>query len=52
MAVTQSMAKELGEYGILVNAVIPGATMTAERIEALKSGHLQGPFQTVPADAP
>jgi NAD(P)-dependent dehydrogenase (short-subunit alcohol dehydrogenase family) len=52
MAVTQSMAKELGEYGILVNAVIPGATMTAERIEALKSGDLQGPFQTVPADAP
>jgi NAD(P)-dependent dehydrogenase (short-subunit alcohol dehydrogenase family) len=52
MAVTRSMAKELGEYGILVNAVIPGATMTAERIEALKSGHLQGPFQAVPADAP
>ena len=43
-AVTQSMVKELGEYGILVNAVIPGATMTAERLEALKSGHIQGPF--------
>jgi NAD(P)-dependent dehydrogenase (short-subunit alcohol dehydrogenase family) len=44
MAVTWSMAKELGEYGILVNAVIPGATMTAGRIEALQSGHLQDPF--------
>jgi hypothetical protein len=52
MAVTRSMAKELGEHGILVNAVIPGATLTAERIKALKSGHLQGPFQAVPADAP
>ena len=50
-AVTQSMVKELGEYGILVNAVIPGATMTAERLEALKSGHIQGPFQTVPPEA-
>jgi NAD(P)-dependent dehydrogenase (short-subunit alcohol dehydrogenase family) len=26
------MAAELGQYGILVNAVIPGATMTAECI--------------------
>lgn len=51
MAVTKSMAKELGEYGILVNAVIPGATLTAERIEAMQSG--QGPFQgqVVPPEA-
>lgn len=51
MAVTKSMAKELGEYGILVNAVIPGATLTAERIAAMQSG--QGPFQgqVVPPEA-
>jgi NAD(P)-dependent dehydrogenase (short-subunit alcohol dehydrogenase family) len=31
-AVTQSMAKELDEHHILVNAVAPGATVTAERL--------------------
>jgi NAD(P)-dependent dehydrogenase (short-subunit alcohol dehydrogenase family) len=35
---TQSMAKELAEHQILVNAVTPGATMTEERLEMLKSG--------------
>jgi glucose 1-dehydrogenase len=37
-AVTQSMAKELAELRILVNAVTPGATITAERIAALQDG--------------
>jgi NAD(P)-dependent dehydrogenase (short-subunit alcohol dehydrogenase family) len=37
-AVTQSMAKELAEHRILVNAVTPGATITAERIAALHDG--------------
>lgn len=37
-AVTQSMAKELAEHWILVNAVTPGATITAERIAALHDG--------------
>lgn len=52
LAVTKSMAKELAPYGIQVNAVIPGATMTQERIEAIRSGKVQGPFQAVPDDAP
>lgn len=52
MAVTRSMAVELGQYGILVNAVIPGATMTAERIAAMQSGEMKGPFESAPADAP
>jgi NAD(P)-dependent dehydrogenase (short-subunit alcohol dehydrogenase family) len=51
MAITQSMAKELGEHGILVNAVIPGATMTSERIDALKSGDLSGLAQGLPPEA-
>jgi NAD(P)-dependent dehydrogenase (short-subunit alcohol dehydrogenase family) len=52
MAVTRSMAKELGEHGVLVNAVIPGATLTAERIAALKSGRMiEGPFQAAPPEA-
>jgi NAD(P)-dependent dehydrogenase (short-subunit alcohol dehydrogenase family) len=36
---TQSMAKELAEHRILVNAVTPGATMTQERLEKLKAGN-------------
>jgi NAD(P)-dependent dehydrogenase (short-subunit alcohol dehydrogenase family) len=52
LAITKAMAKELGQHGIQVNAVIPGATMTQERIDALTSGKSQGPFQTVPDDAP
>lgn len=52
LAVTHSMAVELGQYGILVNAVIPGATMTAERIEAIRSGSMKAPFASAPADAP
>jgi NAD(P)-dependent dehydrogenase (short-subunit alcohol dehydrogenase family) len=51
LAVTQSMAKELGGYGIQVNAVVPGATMTQERIDAMKSGKIEGPFQTIPPEA-
>lgn len=38
--VTQAMAQELAEHRILVNAVTPGATMTAERIAAINSGTL------------
>jgi len=38
--VTQAMAQELAEYQILVNAVTPGATMTAERIAAMNNGTL------------
>jgi NAD(P)-dependent dehydrogenase (short-subunit alcohol dehydrogenase family) len=51
LAITQSMAKELGQYGIQVNAVIPGSTMTAERLEAFQSGKGAGPAQTVPPEA-
>jgi NAD(P)-dependent dehydrogenase (short-subunit alcohol dehydrogenase family) len=39
-AVTMSMAKEFAEHQILVNAVAPGATITPERIAALKDGTL------------
>jgi NAD(P)-dependent dehydrogenase (short-subunit alcohol dehydrogenase family) len=52
MAVTHSMAVELGQHGILVNAVIPGATMTAERIAAMQSSAMKGPFEAAPSDAP
>ncbi|MCL6446065.1 MAG: SDR family oxidoreductase [Alicyclobacillus sp.] len=38
--ITQAMAQELAKYHILVNAVTPGATMTAERIAALSKGNL------------
>jgi NAD(P)-dependent dehydrogenase (short-subunit alcohol dehydrogenase family) len=41
MAVTHSMAVELGQHAILVNAVIPGATMTAERIAAMQSSAIK-----------
>jgi NAD(P)-dependent dehydrogenase (short-subunit alcohol dehydrogenase family) len=52
MAITQSMAVELGQHGILVNAVIPGATLTAERISAMQSSATKAPFDMVSADAP
>lgn len=52
MAVTHSMAVELGQHGIYVNAVIPGATMTAERIAAMQSNEMKGPFAAAPTDAP
>ncbi|HEY2586369.1 MAG TPA: SDR family NAD(P)-dependent oxidoreductase [Tepidisphaeraceae bacterium] len=35
---TQAMAKELAEHKILVNAVTPGATITQDRLDQLKSG--------------
>jgi len=50
-AVTRSMAKELAEHNILVNAVVPGATITAERLEMAAAGEL--PIQSrPPEDAP
>jgi NAD(P)-dependent dehydrogenase (short-subunit alcohol dehydrogenase family) len=52
MAVTHSMAVELGQYGILVNAVIPGATMTAERITEMQPGTMKAPVASAPDDAP
>jgi NAD(P)-dependent dehydrogenase (short-subunit alcohol dehydrogenase family) len=52
MAVTQSMAVELGQYNVYVNAVIPGATMTAERIAAIRSNAMKAPFAAAPTDAP
>jgi NAD(P)-dependent dehydrogenase (short-subunit alcohol dehydrogenase family) len=52
MAVTHSMAVEFGHHGILVNAVIPGPTMTAERIAAMQPIAMKGPFESAPADAP
>lgn len=36
--VTQALAQELAEHQILVNAVTPGATMTAERLTAMNDG--------------
>lgn len=36
------MATEFGQHGIQVNAVVPGATMTSERLEALGSGRSSG----------
>ncbi|MBX5204686.1 SDR family oxidoreductase [Rhizobium sp. NZLR1] len=52
MAVTQSMAVELGPHGIQVNAVIPGATMTAERIAMMQNSATKAPFSDAPTDAP
>lgn len=49
LMVTKSMAKELAEHQIRVNAVAPGGTMTVERLEALQRGEL-GSFK-VPEDA-
>jgi len=46
---TQALAKELAEYQILVNAVTPGATITEERLEKLKSGTFAA--DEVPDDA-
>jgi NAD(P)-dependent dehydrogenase (short-subunit alcohol dehydrogenase family) len=48
-SITQSMAKELAEHRILVNAVTPGATMTEERLDKLKTGTLG--LDEVPEDA-
>ena len=48
-AVTKSLAKELAEHQILVNAVAPGATITPERIAAMKEGSFVS--SQVPADA-
>jgi NAD(P)-dependent dehydrogenase (short-subunit alcohol dehydrogenase family) len=48
-SVTQSMAKELAEHRILVNAVTPGATMTEERLDRLKAGTLG--MDEIPEDA-
>jgi NAD(P)-dependent dehydrogenase (short-subunit alcohol dehydrogenase family) len=39
-AATQNLAKELAPHQILVNAVTPGATMTAERLAMLSTGNL------------
>jgi NAD(P)-dependent dehydrogenase (short-subunit alcohol dehydrogenase family) len=52
MAVTHSLAVELGQHGILVNAVIPAATMTAERIAAMQASAMKGPFEAAATDAP
>ena len=49
-AVTKSLAVEYAEQQILVNAVVPGATMTAERLQAL-AGNDFSDFQLAP-DAP
>ncbi|UQS83119.1 SDR family NAD(P)-dependent oxidoreductase [Bombilactobacillus thymidiniphilus] len=38
--VTQALAQELGQNGIVVNAVTPGGTMTEERLAALKGGDM------------
>lgn len=46
---TQAMAKEFAEHYILVNAVTPGATLTEERLEKLKTGTLT--LEGVPEDA-
>jgi NAD(P)-dependent dehydrogenase (short-subunit alcohol dehydrogenase family) len=43
------MAKELAEHRILVNAVTPGATMTEERLDKLKTGTFG--VDDVPEDA-
>ncbi len=43
MAVTHSIRWNWGQHGILVNAVIPGATMTAERIAGMQSNEMKGP---------
>lgn len=48
-AATQNLAKELAPHQILVNAVTPGATMTAERIAALQAGTFAS--SQVPAEA-
>ena len=52
MAVTHSLAVELGPHGIQVNAVIPGATMTAERIAMMQNSATKAPFSDAPTDAP
>jgi NAD(P)-dependent dehydrogenase (short-subunit alcohol dehydrogenase family) len=52
MAVTHSLAVELGQYGIVVNAVVPGATMTAERIAMMQASAAKAPFAAAPTDAP
>jgi NAD(P)-dependent dehydrogenase (short-subunit alcohol dehydrogenase family) len=52
MAVTHSLAVELGPHGIQVDAVIPGATMTAERIAMMQSNATKAPFPDAPTDAP
>jgi NAD(P)-dependent dehydrogenase (short-subunit alcohol dehydrogenase family) len=48
-SITQSMARELAEHKILVNAVTPGATLTAERLEKFASGKF--PMDELPKDA-
>jgi NAD(P)-dependent dehydrogenase (short-subunit alcohol dehydrogenase family) len=46
-AVTKSLAVEYAAHQILVNAVVPGATMTQERLEAF-AGKDVGDFQLAP----
>ncbi len=40
--ITKVLAQELAEYQILVNAVTPGSTMTAERLAGISSGTFFG----------
>jgi NAD(P)-dependent dehydrogenase (short-subunit alcohol dehydrogenase family) len=48
-AATQAMAKELAEHQILDNAVTPGATMTQERLEKIRTDTFG--LDEVPEDA-